>query len=65
MVNAVEYLTEKEVEVRYGIKTSLLRKWRYLRKGIPFVKIGSSVRYRSRDVDEYLEKQTVQPREGV
>ena len=49
-------LTEKEVESRYGIKVSVLRKWRNA-KGkksifLPHVKLGRSVRY----VPEQIEK---------
>ena len=38
-------LNETETAEQLSLKTSTLRKWRYLGKGPSFVKFGSSVRY--------------------
>ena len=48
-------LTESQVQERYGLKVGTLRAWRV--RGtvkLPFVKIGSMVRYRVRDLDAFL-----------
>lgn len=59
MENRNEYLTEKEVEERYRISLSSLRRWRYARIGIPFIKAEGHVLYRSVDCEAYMTKNTV------
>jgi len=44
--------TEKEVAVMYGISLSKLRQDRILKKGLPYIKIGKSVRYRAEDLEK-------------
>ena len=48
-------LTETEVEDKYGFTVSWLRKRRVTGGGIPYLKIGPSVRYRPRNIGVYLE----------
>ena len=48
-------LTETEVEEIYGIKVSVLRKRRVTGGGIPYLKIGDSVRYRPRNIVAYFD----------
>ena len=40
-----KYLTEIEVSEITGISKSCLQQHRWLRKGLPYIKIGRSVRY--------------------
>jgi len=49
-------LTPQEVAHALGIKTNTLKKWRSDRKGIPFFRIGKSIRYQMKDVIEWIEK---------
>jgi excisionase family DNA binding protein len=44
-----------ELAVYLGVQVSTIRKWRILRKGPKFIKIGSLVRYRKSDVEAYLD----------
>lgn len=46
-------LTKSELLNRYQISYSTLRKYRS-EKGFPFIKIGSTYRYNSKDVDDWL-----------
>ena len=42
------------------ITKSCLGKWRHLRRGPPFVKIGRRVAYRGRALNDWLEAQVVE-----
>ena len=55
------YLTEKEVAAMTGLSLSTLRNSRFLGRGIPYVKIGRSVRYSLDDVVDYMESRKVIP----
>jgi predicted DNA-binding transcriptional regulator AlpA len=47
-------LTETEVSKHLRVSLAALRKWRVMRRGPRFIKIGSLVRYRPADVEEWL-----------
>lgn len=50
------YLNEKEVAAITGRAISTLRNERFMRKGLPYYKVGGrSIRYRSQDVIAYME----------
>jgi predicted DNA-binding transcriptional regulator AlpA len=50
------YLNEKEVAAITGRAVSTLRNERFMRKGLPYLKIGGrSIRYKSEDVIAYME----------
>ncbi|MFZ5517670.1 MAG: helix-turn-helix transcriptional regulator [Candidatus Zhuqueibacterota bacterium] len=55
MHDEVKYLTEKQVAEITKFALSTLRNYRFLGKGIPYIKIGKSVRYNYTDVIEYME----------
>lgn len=47
-------LTETEVSKQLRVSLAALRKWRVMKKGPQFLKIGSLVRYRQADIDQWL-----------
>jgi excisionase family DNA binding protein len=47
-------ITEEEVAKRLNVSVASLRRWRLLKKGPVFIKIGSLVRYRPEDLDSWL-----------
>ena len=47
-------LTEAEVSKQLRVSLAALRKWRAINRGPQFLKIGSLVRYRQGDVDQWL-----------
>lgn len=47
-------LTETEVSKQLRVSLAALRKWRVMKKGPQFLKVGSLVRYRQADVDQWL-----------
>jgi len=50
------YLNEKEVAAITGRAVSTLRNERFMRKGLPYLKIGGrSIRYKSEDVIAFME----------
>ncbi len=49
------YLTAAEVSALTGFSRKTLERYRSLRRGPPFLKIGRSVRYRLADVTAWLE----------
>ena len=55
-----KYITEKEVTEITGRALSTLRNERFLGKGIPYIKIGKSVRYRLDDVIEFMESRRIE-----
>ena len=50
------YLNEKQVAEITGFALSTLRNNRFHCRGIPYVKIGKSVRYRRDEVIAYMER---------
>lgn len=57
-------LSEQEVADRTGLSLSTLRANRFKRKGIPYVKLGRSVRYRLCDLEAYLAEHRIDPSEA-
>ncbi len=54
-------LTTTEAAEFLGVKPSSLTVWRCTRKvKIPFVRIGANVRYRTRDLEKFLESHSVE-----
>lgn len=47
------------------LSTPTLARWRSEGNGPPFVRIGSLIRYRVRDLDAWLEAQTVDPKSAA
>ncbi len=56
-------MDENEVAVLIGFAVQSLRNWRFLGRGPSYVKRGRSVRYRLKDVLEWMETNRVDPRE--
>jgi len=51
-----KYLNEKEVSTITGRAVSTLRNERFMRKGLPYLKVaGRSIRYKSEDVIAFME----------
>ena len=48
-------LDDREVAAICGLSTAAIRRWRLLRKGPRYIKVGSAVRYRLEDVNNWLE----------
>ena len=55
VTTAQTLLTESEVAQQLQVSLAALRKWRVLKRGPLFLKIGSLVRYRQADIDRWLE----------
>ena len=55
ITRAQTLLTESEVAQQLRVSLAALRKWRVLKRGPLFLKIGSLVRYRQADIDRWLE----------
>ena len=54
--NTVEHLlNEKDVARITGMSVASVRRWRLLKRGPKYLKIGSAVRYRPEDVAAWLE----------
>jgi len=54
------YVDEREVSRITGRSLQTLRNDRFLRRGIPYCKIGRSVRYNSEEVLRFMEAHKVQ-----
>lgn len=61
-VNLSRWLNEKEVSCLTKMSLSTLRAHRFYRKGLPYTKIGRSVRYRLADIVSFMEAHRVVPK---
>ena len=63
MNNITNLQTANEHEAAALLKSSVqtLRNNRFLRKGCPYIKIGRSVRYLLSDIQDYLERNRINP----
>ena len=59
------YLNEKEVAEMTGFSLSTLRNNRFLNKGIPYIKVGKSVRYDLKEVISFMERHRIKMEEFV
>ena len=58
-------LTTDDVAEITGLSPETLAQWRWLKKGIPFVRLGKKcVRYRQCDIDAWLAKRLVSVTSG-
>lgn len=48
-----EFLSEQDLAARWAMNSKTLTKWRLLRRGPPYVKLGKTVRYAMSDVVEF------------
>ena len=53
------YVNETEVARITGRKVQTLRNDRYLGRGIPYIKLGKSVRYSLGDIETFMESRKV------
>ncbi|UVJ44989.1 helix-turn-helix domain-containing protein [Pseudomonas sp. LS1212] len=61
-----ERLTHKATAAYIGVTENTLNTWRCTQRfPIPYIKVGSKVYYWRRDLDAFLESQTVRPAEVV
>jgi hypothetical protein len=49
----IRHLNQYQLARRWGISERTLERWRWLRRGVNFVKIGGHVAYRLADVEAY------------
>ena len=64
MPNEVHFLTEKQVGQMTNRALSTLRNDRHFNRGIPYLKIGRSVRYELADVLEFMRARKIQTRDS-
>jgi predicted DNA-binding transcriptional regulator AlpA len=57
-----ELLNERQVWSCYGLSIPWQRRTRREGRGPRFLKLGRMVRYRRRDIEEYLSASTVEPK---
>jgi predicted DNA-binding transcriptional regulator AlpA len=57
-----DLLTEREVRSGWSLSIPWLRRTRREGRGPRFLKLGKMVRYRRRDIEEYLAASTVEPK---
>ena len=47
------YLSEKSLAKKWGISHKTLQRWRWLRTGPSYFKIGGRIRYSNKSIEEY------------
>ena len=60
-----DLLDDRAVARAISVSPSTVRRWRLLRQGPRYLKIGASVRYRLRDVQAWLESRPTGGEQGV
>jgi len=61
MNHTPQYLNEKEVSKIIGRSLPTLRNDRFNGRGLPYIKIGRSVRYALKDLVEFMESRKIVP----
>lgn len=61
----IRYLPEKEVSSMTGFSLSKLQQDRFYRKGIPYIRLGRSIRYSIQDVLDYMNAHKINPEGGT
>jgi hypothetical protein len=46
---------EHEAAARLGLTVATLRRWRWARRGVPWIKVGAAVRYAPADIRAFVE----------
>ena len=64
MDSTVKYVDEKKVAEITGLALPTLRNNRHHRRGIPYCKVGKSVRYALTDVISFMEERKIIPKES-
>jgi hypothetical protein len=59
MIDLPEVLTPKQLADFIGVSERSLAQDRYLKKGLPYIKLDQKVRYMRADVEAYLEANRV------
>ena len=59
----IDFIKEKEAASILGFNVQTLRNRRFLKKGPPYFKIGSSVRYSKLDIQDFIKNSRVLPKE--
>lgn len=55
-------LTDQEVAERLKVHVQTLRNWRFTGKGgLPYIKVGRSIRYLDEDVDSFIASRRIKP----
>ena len=57
----VKTVDEKAAARILGVAVQTLRNWRHFRKGPAYIKMGRSVRYQIKDLQEYLDDRRIDP----
>ena len=58
-------IDEHELAKTFRKSVQTLRNDRHLRKGVPYIKLGRSVRYRIVDVLDYMERNRIDPEKAA
>ena len=53
-----DYLRVQDLALEFGVSESTVRDWVFRRK-IPFVKLGSAVRFKREDIEAWVESRKV------
>jgi Helix-turn-helix domain len=66
----IRHLNQSELAKRWSLSARTLERWRWQRKGPPFLKVGGRVVYRLEDVESYeatqlRQRDALEPAEGV
>jgi len=64
LIQDKEILTDKETAVFLGVADRTLRDWRKSGKGPDYAQMGSKIRYRKIDINEYLDRQIISMEQG-
>ncbi|MFH2046070.1 MAG: helix-turn-helix domain-containing protein [Pseudomonadota bacterium] len=58
-------INEKEAAKIIGKSVFTLRNDRFMSRGLPFIKIGRSVRYRLKDIESFIDSHRIDPEKSL
>jgi predicted DNA-binding transcriptional regulator AlpA len=59
LITAPSLLNDRQVSIMLGVSLASVRRWRLLRQGPRYIRVGaSSIRYRPADIESFLNSRT-------
>jgi len=63
-MNREKLLTVKEASDILGIKYKTLYQWSWMKKHLPFIKIGKALRVSEKDLEKFMENNRYMPKKN-
>jgi hypothetical protein len=58
------YLSQSDLATRWNLSSRTLEAWRHKRIGPPYTQLGRSIRYLTRDIEQFEAEAKIEPHRG-